>query len=502
MPETDVDTADTATTEPLPPIAGTAFQTRWSGPPLTKSGKPAAGSRKANKWSTHLVAKEVAHVALTGGPWDGVRLRVRDLVPYPDIEIYRGRNVAKVIPVEQTWVGLVDVERPLHVPGVDGGYVLGVDERMHWHQPETFADAVCEMSGRVGEHDGVAAAAALVRGVFQGATEIASFIPEVIEGGAGDPNPEPAVEEEADMPRPLSVSGAKEWDKCPAAWDYKYNQKRPSVAGGPAVLGTLVHSALEDLMTLEPAERTTDAALHALETRFRTEVADGEEYLSLQLDAEAAKAFREEATVKTLALFDVIDPTKVDVVAPEIRLRAKLAGVPFLGIVDLVTAKTVGGVEGVIVTDYKSGKVPMYKGQLSLTDVKRQMLLYAAALEAVHGVTVHRAVALYLGSQAFTIPVNDRNKRAAKRWLRDIWRAIGAAKESGEYPTQTGPLCAWCDHVEVCDAGQAEVASRVNNPKQKVREDAPVFRTVPALSTAEGRAVAIDRVRGMKTAAA
>jgi putative RecB family exonuclease len=251
--------------------------------------------------------------------------------------------------------------------------------------------------------------------------------------------------------RHLSPSSASTFRQCPQRWKNRYIERLPDPAGIPALVGTFVHRILEELMVAEPADRTIDLArTHARDLWH--EVNEDSDFQALALDDEQQRGVRWKSWWLVEAYFAMEDPTEVRVAEREQRLEVELAGVPFVGVVD----RTDHAPEGLLVTDYKTGKAPLPKYLDGRLD---QVWLYAAALKEVDQ-EVERVRLMYLGSESIERDLDPEAVAAAVDAHRTTWDRIGAAMERDSFPTQTGPLCAWCPYVDKCPAGQAEVERR------------------------------------------
>ena len=157
----------------------------------------------------------------------------------------------------------------------------------------------------------------------------------------------------------------------------------------------------------------------------------------------------------------------VDVIATECRLDVRLGAVPFLGVLDRV--ETAG--DGVVVTDYKSGRPP---APAYASDKLDQVLLYAAAWRAADGGDTRRARLLYLGARSIEVETTDEAIDGALGRLHQRWDALNTCVSTEEFAPRTGPLCAWCPYTEHCPEGRREVRRRAD--AGLVSLDAPAVR--------------------------
>ncbi len=256
----------------------------------------------------------------------------------------------------------------------------------------------------------------------------------------------------AEAPAHLSPSSASSFDGCPRRWKFKYVDRRPDPPGQAAIVGTFVHEVLEHLCQLDPVERTLDKA-KVLARELWPTVTDNEDFAGLELNSDDARGFRWQAWLAIAGLWDLEDPADVEVVATEQKVTADLAGVPFLGIVDRLDR-----INGrLVVSDYKSGTIP---GIRFRDDKLQQVMLYAAAIEAMEGEQPERARLLYLGQRSLDVTVTTVKIESATSQLAETWSGINTACASDTFDAKTGVLCGWCPFVSDCPEGLAELTQR------------------------------------------
>ncbi len=271
----------------------------------------------------------------------------------------------------------------------------------------------------------------------------------------------------AEAPDYLSPSSASSFDGCPRRWKFKYVDRRPDPPGQAAIVGTFVHEVLEHLCQLEPDERTLDRAKVLARELWPTVTGD-EDFANLELSDDDARAFRWQAWLAIAGLWDLEDPADVEVVATEQKVTAELNGVPFLGIVDRLDR-----IKGrLVVSDYKSGTIP---GIRFRDDKLQQVMLYAAAIEAMNGEQPERARLLYLGQRSLDVTVTRVKIDEATAQLADTWTGINQACGSDEFAAKTGVLCGWCPFVGDCPEGMAELTKRQATGKLPAHAPAAVL---------------------------
>ncbi len=253
-------------------------------------------------------------------------------------------------------------------------------------------------------------------------------------------------------PSRLSPSGAGTFTQCPRRWKLRYIDRLDDPPGEDALAGSFAHRVLELLLQRQPDQRTMEEARVIARTEWpETEALS--DYQALGHDEEQSRHFRWKAWKAVEGLWHLEDPAEVAVRATEQEVEAELAGVPFCGIVDRLEEEE----DGIIVSDYKSGRAPSHRFRRSRLD---QVLLYAAAVETTTGEMPVRVRLLYLGQRIVGMDVNRKEIEAVTEKLAGTWAEIHTACADNEFEPRVGPLCGWCPYVSMCPQGTAEVADR------------------------------------------
>ena len=245
----------------------------------------------------------------------------------------------------------------------------------------------------------------------------------------------------------------------------RYVERLPDPPGEAALAGSFAHRVLELLMQRDPHERTVEVAKAIARAEWPSVEAD-HDFRALGFDEAGSKHFRWKAWQAIEGLWALEDPKAVEVRATEHGVEADLGGVPFRGIVDRLDDEG----DGLVVTDYKSGKAPSARFRRGRLD---QVLLYAAAVEQATGEMPVHARLLYLGQRPVGIKVTREEIDSVVDKLAGTWAAINTACDIDEFEPRTGPLCGWCPYVERCPEGTKEVAKR----QAKNDADAAAMRT-------------------------
>lgn len=264
-------------------------------------------------------------------------------------------------------------------------------------------------------------------------------------------------------PTTLSPSKVSAFTDCALAFRFSAIDRIPQPPTVATVRGTLVHSALEGLLSLDAVDRTPDAAAACLADAV-TALPDDPEWQQLALDAAAATRFVTDAETLVRRYFEIEDPTTVEPVGLELPVEHPLftderSPVVLRGIIDRLERDGDGRL---VVTDYKTGRAPAEGYQQSrLTGVH----IYALLCERVHGERPSKVRLLYLGSPAIVeASPTDQSTRQIERKLTSIWSAIETACERDDFRPKQSKLCSWCAYQQWCPAfgGDPDEARRLH----------------------------------------
>jgi len=250
------------------------------------------------------------------------------------------------------------------------------------------------------------------------------------------------------LPLPLSLSPSKisSFTDCPLAFRFEAIERMPSKPTVPTVKGTLVHSALERLMTLDAASRDRAAAKECL-AAASSELPADPEWIELALPADDHAQFFSDAERLVDAYFTVEDPTTIEPSGLELHLEYTNPdnGMLLRGIIDRLETGPNGDL---VVTDYKTGKSPNPKyAQARMVGVH----VYSYLVEKNYGQRPSRVQLLYLGDQKIVADLpTDQSTRGIERKVGAIWDAITTACERENFQARVSPLCNWCDYREFC----------------------------------------------------
>jgi putative RecB family exonuclease len=214
----------------------------------------------------------------------------------------------------------------------------------------------------------------------------------------------------------------------------------------------LVHSALERLFLLEPAERTLAAALTCLDSAFvglRAET----DFVDLHLGPDDEAAFLDDAERLVRQYFVLEDPTLIRPIGIEIMLDAEIGGVRVRGIIDRLELDENGEL---VVVDYKTGRAPSERFENGRLD---GVQFYSLLCERNFGRRPARVKLLYLADplEISTSP-SEQSSRGIERKVGAIWSAIERACARDDFRPKPSKLCDYCSFRVYCPAFDGDIA--------------------------------------------
>jgi putative RecB family exonuclease len=248
------------------------------------------------------------------------------------------------------------------------------------------------------------------------------------------------------VPRTLSPSKVASFTDCALAFRFSAIDRLPEPPAPWSTKGTLVHAALERLHVLPAAGRTLEAALAALDDAAEA-LRDDPDFTGLELDAEAERAFHDEAAELVRRYFQIEDPRRIEAIGLELKLEAEVDGVRLRGIIDRLELDDDGEL---VVTDYKTGSVPS-----ELHERKRLsgVHLYSLLCEELLGKRPRRVQLLYLRQPvAIITEPTDQTTRGTRRSLAAVWQAVERACQREDFRPKPSRLCDYCAFQSYCPA--------------------------------------------------
>jgi putative RecB family exonuclease len=253
--------------------------------------------------------------------------------------------------------------------------------------------------------------------------------------------------------RSLSPSRAGDFKTCPQLFKFRAIDKIPTPPTVYQARGTTAHLALERLFALPADERTPERLYDLFRTSWE-ELKPGE-FADLFSDEAEERAWGIESLEILARYFALEDPARLEPRAREMDMTETIGHMTIRGILDRMEE----GPDGLIITDYKTGKAPPERYAISAFFALK---IYALLIRIREGVTPVSLKLMYLGGDkgptVYEIPVNDAQLDAMERHLEALWSAIERAIERETFPPRPGPLCNWCSYRDICPAFADDVA--------------------------------------------
>jgi putative RecB family exonuclease len=243
----------------------------------------------------------------------------------------------------------------------------------------------------------------------------------------------------------LSPSRVSEFNNCPRLYKYRVIEQLPEPPSIDAERGTLIHTILEDLFDLAPAERNHDVAVQMAPERWRIQVSEKPTLADL-VPNEKEWFDRVSALLKNY--FELEKPETFEATHREMHLEQDLNSSVYLhGYVDRIDVAPTGEVR---IVDYKSGKSPKAGWE---EKALFQLRVYALLYWRLHGVIPSLLVLHYLGdARSVKSSPNERELLSTEKKLLQIADEIIEAIEKDNFPPKASRLCDWCFFKSICPA--------------------------------------------------
>jgi putative RecB family exonuclease len=271
------------------------------------------------------------------------------------------------------------------------------------------------------------------------------------------------------LPTSLSPSKVSSFKDCALAFRFSAIDRVPEPPTIWAAKGTLVHRALELLMMEAPQDRTLEAGLHHLE-QATPEILCNDEYAELAFaSVDEENDFMADADSLVRKYFQLEDPRHITSVGLELKLEVELGTLRLRGIIDRLEEDADGNL---IVTDYKTGKVPRVQFESSKLG---GVHFYAYLCEKVLGRRPAKVQLLYLAEpvRIITEPT-EQSIRGLQLRASAIWTAVERACEREDFRPKPSRLCDWCSYREWCPAFGGD-------PSQAPRREATAHVAFPSV---------------------
>jgi putative RecB family exonuclease len=291
-------------------------------------------------------------------------------------------------------------------------------------------------------------------------------------------------------PDHFSATAWSLFEQCPRQWWDHYIRGTREPASAAMEIGTVAHKVLELLMERAKAYRTIAAARHHAHWLWVAPEGlwdDASEPTSITRAEITEEAFKRQAWRAITGLWELEDPSVVDVVATEERIEWTEGDVPMVAIVDRVDRHGRDSfTPGLSVVDYKTGKVPKPK---FAGPSKRQITIGALAVAHREGklAVAPAGSLLYVGvddPKPVAAPTDRKAREAVSEALQGAWADVLHACADETFPATTSALCGWCSHVVACREGQAHIRRAESGGWSWYSEDIPAVKALAALDAA------------------
>ena len=232
--------------------------------------------------------------------------------------------------------------------------------------------------------------------------------------------------------------------QCPLKFKYNKIDKIPDPSGKEALMGNFVHDVLEELYKVEPEGRSKEQAQSLAremwsgrnwEKRIKPLVPDAEEY----------RMFRWKAWWCIENLWKIENPEEIEPDGLEYELNGEVSGVQLKGFIDRFTMDEGGGV---VISDYKTGKVPRKE---YVDERFMQLRIYGTLIDALDIGHTSSLELLYLKDGVkFEVPFGDEDITKTSVYVRSAKDDIDKACATGDFPAQKSVLCGWCCYKGIC----------------------------------------------------
>ncbi len=244
--------------------------------------------------------------------------------------------------------------------------------------------------------------------------------------------------------RSLSPSRASDFKRCPQLFKFSAIDRIPTPPTVYQARGTTVHLALERLFELPAQDRTPERLSDLFRTAWQ-ELKPGE-FADLFADVATERAWGIESLAILNNYFALEDPTQIEPLSRELDMTQTVGDMTIRGILDRMEETP----EGLVITDYKSGKAPQERFAMSAFF---GLKIYALLVRIREERTPVALRLMYLtGPTVLEIPVDDGQLDAMERQLEALWSAIEEAIAIDRFPPRTGVLCDWCSYQDICPA--------------------------------------------------
>lgn len=242
----------------------------------------------------------------------------------------------------------------------------------------------------------------------------------------------------------LSPSRAADFLQCPLLYRFRVIDRLESPPSAAAARGTLVHSVLERIFDVPPAQRTPETAVGLIPDAWESMLEQEPELADL-VGGDGQEAWFAQAAALVQRWFGMEDPTRLEPSNREHYVESEIGGLLLRGYIDRLDTAPTGEMR---VVDYKTGRAPSERFEASALF---QLKFYGLVLWRSTGVIPRLLQLVYLGNgEILRYSPDERDLLATERKIHALWSAIAAAAESGDWRPRRSGRCAWCDFKEHC----------------------------------------------------
>jgi putative RecB family exonuclease len=243
----------------------------------------------------------------------------------------------------------------------------------------------------------------------------------------------------------LSPSRIAEFNNCPRLYKYRVIEQLPEPPSIDAERGTLIHTILEDLFDLPPANRNYQSAIEMAPERWRVQVSQKPALAEIVTNE---KEWFDRVNALLLNYFALEKPETFEATHREMHLEQDLNSSVYLhGYVDRIDVAPTGQVR---IVDYKSGKSPKAGWE---EKALFQLRVYALLYWRLHGSIPSLLVLHYLGdTRSVKSSPTEKELLSTEKKLLQIADEIMSAIENDHFPPKASRLCDWCFFKSICPA--------------------------------------------------